>query len=345
MRTVAALCVVLLSVCVWASADEGEAVTNDFVSSPDAVHPRMVQNLAVLSTSPRALIKARTVARLPHHKAEATDTNNMVIQGDAFSSSHAAEAVEVVSSSEAVAEEVDRGGDMIEAQTVEAETVDSEEGEEQDSEGEAQREVPRFAEGAPEQAPTVDTRLPPPKPIGVSVNAAAPTPAQPVPKPAPEPKPAVAVAGGEVQRVAVGSLDGPVQRHGDKPDAILDFVKDILPNPDKEGLPDATLKTTKVVGKATCGKGCSRKLPVMVGWSGLNEAPAHKTGRRVVLPGDHARTRARHEALKVPSKYTWRQRHLDDARKHLKRASKRIRDLRLARKKIGDAPLMVPVVV
>jgi len=338
---VAALCVVLLSVCVWASADEGEAVTNDFVSSPDAVHPRLVQNLAVLSTSPRALIKARTVARLPHHTEEATDGNNMVIQGDAFSSSHGAEAVEVSSSdsSMAVAEEVDRGGDMIEAQTVDVdvETEDSEE------EGETQRQVPRFAEGTPVQAPPVDTRLPPPKPIGVSVSAAAPTPAQPLPKPAPKPKPAVAAD--EPQRVAVGSLDGPVQRHGDKPDAILDFVKDILPTPDKDGLPDATLKTTKVVGKATCGKGCSRKLPVMVGWSGLNEAPAHKTGRRVVLPGDHERTRARHEALKVPSKYTWRQRHLDDARKHLKRASKRIRDLRSARKKIGDAPLMVPVVV
>jgi len=334
------LCVVLLGVAsVLASADEGEAVTNNFVSSPDAVRPRTVQNLAVLSTSPHALIKARTVARLPHHQQQTTDTNNMPIQGNAFESAQLAEAVEVQTEDTDTEGEdsVDRGSEMIDAETVDTESEESEASED---------EGPRFAEAetVPVAVPPIDSRLPPPKPIGVSTDATAPTPTQPKPAVA-KPKPAPAAGNADVQRVAVGTLDGPIQRHGDKPDAILDFVKDILPTPDKDGLPDATLKTTKVVGKATCGKGCSRKLPVMVGWSGLNESPAHKTGRRVVLPGDRERTRARHEALKVPDKYSWKQRHLDDARKHLKRASKRIRDLRSARKKIGDAPLIVPVVI
>jgi len=302
------VCVLLLGVaCVWASVDEEETVTDNFVSSSAAVHPKLVSNLAVLSTKAKDLIKARTVAHLPEH-------NDEEISGNVFTS-HPADAEEV-----SAEDELGLGSD-------------------EDSVSDSAR----FASATPAApaAPAKSTAPPaidpagPPRPKGVAIDATAPTPPPPAPKKKKE----------EVQRVAIGSLDGPVQRHGDKPDAVLESVKDILAVPEKDGLPDATLTTTKVVGTAKCGDGCTRKLPVMVGWAGLNERPAHKTGRRVSLPGDRARVRAQHEALKVPSKYTWQQRDLNKARRHLKASAKRIKELRRARKKIGDTPLARQVIL
>jgi len=212
--------------------------------------------------------------------------------------------------------------------------------------------APRFASGTPaETAPALDPAGPP-RPKGVSIDATAPTPAQPKPKAAPTPAKGKAKGGAskpkaapEPQRVMAGALDGPVQRYGEKPDAVLESVKDIIAVPEKDGLPIGDLKTTKVVGSASCGTGCTRKFPIKVGWAGHNEHLAHETGRRVVLPGDHERTRERHRRFKIPKKYTWKQRDLDGARKHLKKSSKRINDLRAARKKIGDTPLAVEVVI
>jgi len=355
--------------CVWASADsadtEVDAVTEEFVSSSADVHPRVVQNLAVLSADPGSLIKARTVTRLPHANGEDT------VSGTAFDQSMAT-AQEV-----AAEDELDLSDDRDDSDSVDAEDAadaedsedDAEDSAEDAAEDEAEEESDvsdeieisddtRFASASPlggaaaaatkVTAPAPAATAPdaagpggPPKPKGVSIDASAPTP----PPPAQKPKKAPAAAAAEPTRVAFGSLDGPVQRHGDKPDAVLESVKDIIAVPEKDGLPTGTLDTTKVVGAASCGKGCSRKLPVMVGWAGLNEHPAHLTGRRVTLPGDKERVRARHEALKVPSKYSWQQRDLDKARVHLKRSSKRIKDLRRARKKVGDAPLARPVVV
>jgi len=299
------VCVVLLGVaCVWASADE-ETVTNDFVSSEGIVHPRMVQNLAVLSVRPEELVRARTVPHLSHHDADEES-------GVRFADADPAAPVPIGSATKSAG--------------------------------------PATPSDAPGPAG-------PPRPPGVSIDASTPTPPPP---PAPKPKPADKKNGpapapapapapkpkDEPQRYAMGYLDGgPVQRHGDKPDAILDFVKDIQAVPEKDGLPDATLKTTKAVGTAKCGKGCQRKFPVVVGIGGLNERPAHKTGRRVSLPGDKQRVREQHEALKVPSKYTWRQRDLDTALAHLRRSHKRIQKLRRNRKRVGDAPLAVPVVI
>jgi len=306
MRTLAAVCVVLLGVaCVWASADE-EMVTNDFVSSEGIVHPRMVQNLAVLSVRPEELVRARTVPHLSHHDAD--EASESVESGVRFADADPAAPTAPI------------GG----------------------------------AAKSAGPAPPSDTPSPagPPRPPGVSIDASTPTPPPPAPKPKPADKkkgpapPPAPKSKDEPQRYAMGYLDGgPVQRHGDKPDAILDFVKDIQAVPEKDGLPDATLKTTKAVGPAKCGKGCQRKFPVVVGIGGLNERPAHKTGRRVSLPGDKLRVREQHEALKVPSKYTWRQRDLDTALAHLRRSHKRIQKLRRNRKRVGDAPLAVPVVI
>jgi len=338
MKTLAALLVLLGVACVWASAGETEVVTDNFVTAPSAV--RVVQNLAVLSADPSTLVKARTVPHLPHLRGTFA-IDEAPVQGNAFDAAPTA--------ADQVAEED-------EMELVEAEDIDADS--ETDADADAGDES-RFAEA--EAAPSAATAkgtgsVPsdstdpagPPRPKGVSKDATVPTPPQPKPVAAPakgKDKKIISKPVDEPQRIAVGTLDGPVQRHGDKPDAVLDFVKDILAVPEKEGLPDATLKTTKAVGKATCGKGCALKLPIMVGWAGLNERPAHKTGRRVIVPGDRERTRARHEALKVPRKYTWKQPHLDKARRHLKRASKRITNLRKMRKVIGDTPLAVPVVI
>jgi len=303
MKTLAAVCIVLLGVaCVWASASEEETVTTDFVSSSDAVHPRMVQSLAVLSARPDELIRARTVAHLPSHDAESSDL-----------------------------EASDSGVRFAEADPAAAAPAG------------AAAKKPAAGPATPSDTPSPAG---PPRPPGVAIDASKPTP----PPPAPVAKPtktggAAAAKQDEPQRSAVGNLDEPGQRHGEKPDAALEFIKDIKAEPEKDGLPDATLKTTKAVGMAKCGTGCQRKFPVVVGIGGLNERPAHKTGRRVSLPGDIARVREQHESLRVPTKYTWKQHDLDTALAHLRRSHKRIQKLRKHRKRIGDAPLAVPVVI
>jgi hypothetical protein len=95
---------------------------------------------------------------------------------------------------------------------------------------------------------------------------------------------------------------------------------------------------------AKCGNGCQLKVPVMVGYVGIKEEPATGT-REVRMPGDRQRWRNIHNDLKTTDKITWRQEHLNTARRHLKRSTRKIDNLRRARKMYEDTALNREVVV
>jgi len=89
---------------------------------------------------------------------------------------------------------------------------------------------------------------------------------------------------------------------------------------------------------AKCANGCTRKVPVMVGYVGLKEQPATST-RSVRVPGDQKRYRRIHQDLKTTDKITWAQEALDTARSHLSKSARRLKKLRKTRKVLEDTQL------
>jgi len=100
----------------------------------------------------------------------------------------------------------------------------------------------------------------------------------------------------------------------------------------------------KMKAGAKCANGCQLRVPVMVGYVGIKEEPASGT-REVRMPGDRQRWRNIHNDLKTTDKITWRQEHLNAARRHLKVSTRKIDNMRRARKLYEDTALNREVVV
>jgi hypothetical protein len=307
--------VVLLAILsvAWAADADTEAVSQDFASAPGMTTARVVQNVKVF-LNPDNVVKAKIVAHLPSHEADeqvlgnAFETSNFEANEVIAEDAESLESTELVETAEAETPSVAASAPIrqLKAQLVRASAMTS---------------VPDMLlnpVGTPSDANA------PVVPLGSSV---APAPPQVMDEAAVRAshlyighEPAGLPTGLEIKRPV--DLSGTV---GTEAGTNFDYSKKM-----KKG--------------AKCGNGCQLKVPVMVGYVGIKEQPASGT-REVRMPGDRQRWRNIHNDLKTTDKITWRQEHLNAARRHLKRSTRKIDNLRRSRKLYEDTALNREVVV
>jgi hypothetical protein len=105
---------------------------------------------------------------------------------------------------------------------------------------------------------------------------------------------------------------------------------------------DKLRRAGKRVKYKRCANGCTVRTPVMVGYRGVKEWPA-RLSRRVRTPGDKQRIRQIHTDLKTTPRTSWKQAHLNEGRRKLRRSSRTINNLRRKRKEYENTALRVPV--
>jgi len=294
----------------------------------------VVQNVKVF-LDPDHVVKPKIVAHLPHSGAS-DESEEQEIEGNVFETSNF-EANEVR----------EEDAESFESTTVDADVVEDEQ--EQPSVDEA----PRFKSSSPirqlkEQLARASANIPDALmadlPAGIRSDANAPLPlGQHIPIPAnaadlPKTPHVNDEAAIRASHLYIGH-EGPELPTG------LEIKRPV----DTSGTVGTEAGTDfdpkkKMAPNAKCGNGCQLRVPVMVGYVGLKERPATST-REVRMPGDRQRWRNIHQDLKTTDKITWAQEALDTGRKHLNRASRKIDNLRRARKMYEQTALNRHVVV
>jgi len=310
--------VVLLAILsvAWAADADVEEVATDFTSAPGMTTARVVQNVKVF-LNPDNVVKATIVAHLPSHDYEEEEEQTL---GNAFETSNF-EANEVI----------EEDAESLESTAVEAVEVES-----RASSPIRQLKADLVRVTAMTSVPDMVLN-----PIGTPSDANAPV----VPlgsSVAPAPPQVMDEAAIRASHLYIGhepaglptglEIKRPVDTSGSVgTEAGTDF--------------DHSGKWAKKHPKgAKCGNGCQLKVPVMVGYVGIKEQPASGT-REVRMPGDRQRWRNIHQDLKTTDKITWRQSDLNAGRKHLKRAARKIDNMRRGRKLYEDTALNRDVVV
>jgi len=333
--------VLVLAVLALAHAADSdvEEVSEDFVSAPGVMTARVVQNVKVF-LNPGAAIPAKIVAHLPSHGQTAetetetetqTESEATPIIGDAFETSNF-EANEVydsdsnsleASASESV--EAEDASDMRFKQS----SAPIRQMKEKLSRASAASAAPEMGEipaGTPTDANVDVTNVDAPVvPLGKEKGAPAP------------PAKLMSEAEERASHLYIGYEDPNHLPTGNE------YVKRPVDKSGTVGTPAGTDFdfSKKPVKGAKCANGCQLRVPVTVGYVGLREQPAEST-RDVRMPGDRQRWRDIHERLKTDA--TWHQPTLNTARRHLKKAHKRIDFLRRTRKVYEDTQLNREVV-
>jgi len=327
---------VIVAVLLMASAVLGsdvEDVSEDSFTS--AAKVKVVQSVAVEMMSPKSVVKAKIVAHLPSSSAAAAASDEEEaepsILGNAFETSNFE------------ADEVSAEDSLLTSAGVEAEAEDA----------------PRFSSqpirklkamlderAAPAPQPSMNA-VPPGAASDANVDPAKlaefdPTPAKPAAAAAPAPLVDAAterashlyIGYEDPNHLPVGGLKIPVDYSGTigtEAGTDFDYARAL-----REQKDPSTIK------RAKCANGCTRKLPVMVGFRGLKEWPA-RSSRSVRVPGDHERDRRIHTDLKTSRRTSWQQAHLNKARKNLRESSRTIDKLRKKRKVYENTALRIPV--
>jgi len=320
--------VVLLMVASVVSAADVDEVTEDSFESADAV--KTVHSVNV-ELNPQTAIPATIVEHLPSHSG----VEDGAVEGNAFESSNF--------EADVVAEEdslVDSDG------FVDAETVESDD-------------APRFSSQpiyqlkamlemrAPQSTPSPTMNANPPKADVVpSANVDPAQLAERDPNPIPLKK-LQKLLDPEAERAShlylgyedpnslpAGGLKIPVDYSGTigtEAGDNFNYAKALREQ-----------KTGKRARTKRCANGCTVRTPVMVGYRGVKEWPA-TLSRRVRTPGDKQRIRQIHTDLETTPRTTWKQTHLDNARRNLRKSSRTINKLRNKRKVYENTALRVPI--
>jgi len=325
-----AIAVVVLAILSVAWAADTEEVSESFESSPGMTTARVVQNVKVF-LNPENVVKAKIVAHLPSQLVSDSDSETL---GNAYETSN-------FEANEVIAEDTD----SLESTSVEAD------------------ESPRFAEAETESdtSPSVKTF----KAELASISSVADTPgmfdipagkqtdandqSQVIPLGTRVPIPAANAPGGAPPQVMDEAAIRASHLYIGHEPAGLPTGLEIKKPVDLSGSVGTEAGTDfdyskKMKAGAKCGNGCQLRVPVTVGYVGIKEQPATST-REVRMPGDRMRWRRIHQDLKTGPKITWKQAHLNSARAHFRRASRKIDNFRRSRKLYEDTALNREVVV